>query len=93
MISRRSIPSQPLLDHLGPGSASEHAQRCGVSTRQVVRWRGGSGLMVTTAEDICDRLDLHPTAIWGSDWWAFISCPICTDESCSRCYERFRRAA
>lgn len=56
----------------GPGShdfATDEfvARECGVSRRTVVRWRQGGG--VRWHDDICDRLGVHPSEVWGSTVW------------------------
>jgi hypothetical protein len=60
------LPAQPVLE-LVRGSAREIAQACGVSQRQVVRWRAGSPMYAGTADRVADRLGRHPANIW-SGW-------------------------
>lgn len=89
VYSRTSLPAGPLLDYFGDASAREIAERCGVTRRTVCRWRQGRGVEMSTAEDVCDRLDEYPSVIW-LDWWAYVGCPSCDlglDSAC-RCQMR-----
>lgn len=89
---RYRIPAAPLLHYLGDGSGRQHAARTGVTRRTICRWRTGACLTMTTAEHVAERLGVHPVEIWGAEWWRYIECPLCPDESCERCRGRTRAA-
>jgi hypothetical protein len=64
-------PRFPFADfeaHLSPESAATLAQRLGVSTRTVWRWRA-DGLTAIHADRVACACGLHPGIVW-ADWWA-----------------------
>lgn len=44
----------------------------GVTTRTVSGWRSGRGLELRFAEEIADRIGMHPSQIWGREYAAAI---------------------
>lgn len=61
-------------------SLVEVSYRLGVHHRQVHRWRA-RGVCVPSAEDVADRLGVHPTEIWGVGWWSAVDAmPVADDD-------------
>jgi len=54
----RCLSFRALADHLG------------VTDRSIARWKRSSRLSRWRAEQICERLGVHPTEVWGSDYYA-----------------------
>lgn len=63
------VPTNDTFGWADEGSDSWVAERCGVSTRTVQRWRRGALLQVATADRVACELGMHPAEIWGDDWW------------------------
>ena len=51
-----------------PGSVDYVANRCGVSSRTVARWRGGQRIRFDTADRVALNLGRHPAEIWRLEW-------------------------
>ena len=49
--------------------ASEFARRVGIDRAQLLRWRREGGITLDGADRIADALGLHPTELWGDDYW------------------------
>jgi len=46
------------------------ADMIGVSARNVSRWRkGDKGIPWPSADEAAIKLGLHPSLVWGEDWW------------------------
>lgn len=47
----------------------------GVTPRTYWRWNAGqTTTTLRNAEDICDRLDVHPTTVYGDDYYRAAGC-------------------
>ncbi len=60
-------PFADLEAHLNPVTTRTLAERLGVSTRTVWRWRA-SGLNQTQADHAAVAVGLHPGTVWPT-WW------------------------
>lgn len=62
------LPYQPLgdsIDRRAPGiSQNGIARLLGVHPQMVSRWRQRGWMSLEQAENACDALDVHPSAIW-----------------------------
>jgi DNA-binding Xre family transcriptional regulator len=47
----------------------EFAASIGVTRDMIRGWRKNNGIRFYTADRICTRLGLHPSYIWGEDYW------------------------
>lgn len=46
------------------------SQICGVSELVARTWLKGEGVLDRYADRVAIRLGLHPSHLWGNDWWA-----------------------
>lgn len=58
------LPFAPLWEASGVETVSELARVCGVSYRQVERWKV-FGVPARRADTLACRLGLHPVSVWG----------------------------
>lgn len=63
------LPLDPLLVVAGVTDLVVLAERVGVTRRQVDRWRH-EGFGIDAADRVATAVGLHPSMVWGSDWWA-----------------------
>lgn len=63
-----TFPSAPLLARCPAMSARQTADRLGVTSRTVFRWRAGGRLYLATADRVAGRLGRHLIEIWPDDW-------------------------
>jgi hypothetical protein len=63
----------PLIQMVEGMPCREAAAMLGVNAGTLQKWRNGEtqqGLHYARADRIaCQSLGVHPTAIWGKDWW------------------------
>ena len=60
MTQWTGLPAGPVLERVVDLTVGDAAERLGVSTRQVSRWRNGqSGIAIDTADRVAIRLGLH----------------------------------
>jgi hypothetical protein len=64
----RTLPSAPVLERLGDTDDETSARQLGVSSRTIVRWRGGQRMRITTADRAAVALGYHPAQLW-PEWW------------------------
>lgn len=43
--------------------------RLGVNRRQLQRWRAGMRVNAFNADRIAGLLGVHPSEVWGEEWW------------------------
>ena len=67
MSAETRFPLADLEAHLGQGSTTTVAQRLGVTTRTVWRWRS-AGLTELQADRAAIAAGLHPGTVWDT-WW------------------------
>lgn len=63
----RRLPWSALEDAIPSvreASGKKLAKRLNVHPQMVSRWRNRGWVSLEQAEDVCDALDLHPSAIW-----------------------------
>ncbi|MCB1902132.1 MAG: hypothetical protein KDH16_22775 [Rhodocyclaceae bacterium] len=46
------------------------ARHLGVSASSIYRWRLQGGCSIWSADEMATRLGLHPTAVWGDEYFA-----------------------
>jgi hypothetical protein len=66
-----TLPIEPLLNLFVDDEklGLEHiASVCGIGRRAMIRWKT-SGLTLNYAEQVAHQLGLHPSAIWGMDYY------------------------
>lgn len=72
LVERRLGPVVQLPDNTRDGATSTNmAQECGVSRRQIERWRNGKPLTAWAADRVATSLGVHPEAIW--PYWFDVS--------------------
>lgn len=69
-MSGQRQPHLPLAPLMVYADSGKHlALKVGMHLRQIDRWRK-EGLTYYHADLAAVRLGLHPSHIWGDDWWA-----------------------
>jgi hypothetical protein len=64
-----TLPMGPLLELWDTGtSMSLVAEACGHHRKVLTGW-ATTGIPIGRADTIASRLGLHPSLIWGDDWW------------------------
>lgn len=58
-----------------PFTARGFAIESDTHPRQVERWKA-QGLTVKAAENVCDRLGVHPMWVWGDEYYEAAGCPV-----------------
>jgi hypothetical protein len=72
VVTARYFDPEPVLRLAGAGTDEEVGVRLGVSALTVCRWRNGRvcGMRVDVADRVARELGLHPSNVWGDDWWS-----------------------
>jgi hypothetical protein len=65
-----TLPLEPVIELFADADIGwEHiAAMCGCGRRALITWRT-SGVPIHRAEDMSDSLGLHPSAIWGMEYY------------------------
>ena len=53
----------------GANSDRELARQCNVRNETISHWRKNSGVPERHADEIAIHLGVHPSAIWGDEWF------------------------
>jgi hypothetical protein len=65
------LPYEPLARFIDENTANmrQVAEAIGVARRTVELWSSGGGIPEQAADKAAIRLGVHPSAIWGDDWF------------------------
>lgn len=69
MTTRRTLDAAPLLELKADTTDDRLAVLLGANRQSVTRWRAGERIALDTADRCAVRLGLHPSEVWGNDWW------------------------
>lgn len=68
-LSSLNLPAAPFLALWEEGtSSSVVAEACGTTRSSIRRWQE-IGLHPIVADRVCIRVGLHPSDVWGDEWW------------------------
>lgn len=71
MTRNRGLDWAPLADYVDNNTTDVDLAAClGVTPRTLQRWRAGTPMRLSTAEDVADRLGVHPLEVWGEAYEA-----------------------
>lgn len=67
------LSTTPVLKAVEGLPVRDAAERLGVNVGTLVKWRASEGnatIHYSRADKIAIRLGVHPSQMWGRDWWS-----------------------
>lgn len=66
------LSTEPVLRAVSDLPVREAAEKLGINVGTLVKWRASEGtatIHYARADRIAIRLGVHPSAMWGREWW------------------------